>query len=68
MMKNVKYKISFLSQRKKILYDIMDCVEDKTWVRVNTDIPLIIRRSNLPVCKEVEQKLKKVHYNGYFNN
>jgi hypothetical protein len=37
----------------------MDCVEDKTWVRVNRDIPLIIRRSNLPVCKEVEQKLKK---------
>ena len=58
-MKNVKYKISFLPQRKKILYDIMDCVEDKTWVRVNTDIPLIIRRSNLPVCKEVERKLKK---------
>jgi hypothetical protein len=58
-MKNVKYKISFLPQRKKILYDIMDFVEDKTWVRVNTDIPLIIRQSNLPVCKQVERKLKK---------
>ena len=58
-MKNVKYEITFLPQRKEILYDIMDCVEDKTWVRVNTDIPLIIRRSNLLVCKEVERKLKK---------
>ena len=58
-MKNVKYEITFLPQRKKILYDIMDCVEDKTWFRVNTDIPLIIRRSNLLVCKEVERKLKK---------
>ena len=58
-MKNVKYKINFLLQRRKILYDIMDCIEDETWRRVNTDLSLLIRRTNSPVCKEVVDNLKK---------
>ena len=57
-MKNVKYKINFLLQRRKILYDIMDCIEDETWRRVNTDLSLLIRRTNSPVCKEVVDNLK----------
>jgi hypothetical protein len=57
-MKNVKYKINFLLQRWKILYDIMDCIEDETWRRVNTDLSLLIRRTNSPVCKEVVDNLK----------
>lgn len=58
IMKNVKYKINFLLQRRKILYDIMDCIEDETWWRVNTDLSLLIRRTNSPVCKEVVDNLK----------
>ena len=58
IMKNVKYKITFLLQRRKILYDIMDCIEDETWRRVNTDLSLLIRRTNSPVCKEVVDNLK----------
>ena len=58
IMKNVKYKINFLLQRRKILYDIMDCIEDETWRRVNTDLSLLIRRTNSPVCKEVVDNLK----------
>lgn len=58
-MKNIKYKINFLLQRRKILYDIMDCVEDDTWRRVNGNLSLLIRRTNSPVCKEVVDNLKK---------
>lgn len=58
-MKNLKYKINFLLQRRKILYDIMDCVEDDTWRRVNVDLSLLIRQTNSPVCKEVLDNIKK---------
>ena len=64
-MKNVKYKINFLLQRRKILYDIMDCIEDETWRRVNTDLSLLIRRTNSPVCKEVVDNLKNKQYEEY---
>ena len=37
----------------------MDCIEDETWRRVNTDLSLLIRRTNSPVCKEVVGKLEK---------
>jgi hypothetical protein len=58
-MKNIKYEISFLSQRKKILYVIMDCVEDGTWYRVNQNLSSLVRETNLPVCKDVVNKVKK---------
>lgn len=58
-MNNVKYKINFLLQRKKILYAIMDCVEDGTWYRVNKNISTVVRETNLPVCKEVLDNIKK---------
>ena len=58
-MKNIKYEISFLYQRKKILYVIMDCVEDGTWYRVNQNLSSLVRETNLPVCKDVVSKVKK---------
>lgn len=58
-MKNINYEISFLSQRKKILYAIMDCVEDGTWYRVNQNLSSLVRETNLPVCKDVVSKVKK---------
>lgn len=58
-MNNVKQKIIFLLQRKKILYLIMDCVEDETWCKVNTDLSLTIRQINSPVCKDVLDNIKK---------
>lgn len=58
-MKNIKYDISFLPQRKKILYVIMDCVEDGTWYRVNQNLSSLVREINLPVCKDVVNKVKK---------
>jgi hypothetical protein len=58
-MKNVKYKINFLLQRSKIRYAIMDCVEDRTWYRVNKNLFSLVRKTNLPVCKDVVGKVKK---------
>ena len=58
-MKNIKYDISFLPQRKKILYAIMDCVEDGTWYRVNKNLSSLVRETNLPICKDVVGKVKK---------
>ena len=58
-MKNIKYDISFLPQRKKILYVIMDCVEDGTWYRVNQNLSSLVRETNLPICKDVVGKVKK---------
>jgi hypothetical protein len=59
IMKNIKHKINFRLQREKILYYIMDCVEDETWRRVNTDLSLLVRRANSPVCQEVVDNVKK---------
>lgn len=58
-MKNIKYEISFLPQRKKILYAIMDCVEDGTWYRVNQNLSSLVWLRTLPVYREVVEKVKK---------
>ncbi len=58
-MKNIKYNISFLYQRKKILYVIMDCVEDGIWYRVSKNISTVVRETNSPACEEVLDNIKK---------
>ena len=58
-MKNIKYNISFLYQRKKILYVIMDCVEDGIWYRVSKNSSTVVRETNSPACEEVLDNIKK---------
>lgn len=58
-MKNIKYNINFLMERKKILYSIMDSIEDKTWFGINQKIFSNIKKANLPISRDVIYQIEK---------
>jgi len=57
-MKNIKYNINFLIERKKILYSIMDSIEDKTWFEINQNIFSSIKTANLPISRDVISQIE----------
>jgi len=54
----MKYNINFLIERKKILYSIMDSIEDKTWFEINQNIFSSIKTANLPISRDVISQIE----------